>query len=423
MKPTSTWHEALSQIIASYQDTILETRRHFHQHPELSGYEFETSFYIYQRLRDAGLAVQLGTEGRGVIADLITPDASTPQPDRPARLLALRADLDALRIGDVKDVPYRSQKEGVMHACGHDAHAAILMGAMLATKTLVDRGAIPFPVQCRAIFQPAEETVRGAREMISVGAMQHVDAIVALHVDPSRDVGAVGVRKGVLTSSCDEVRIVIHGRGGHAARPHEARDPVAAAAQLIQTLYTYVPRATDSQDAVVLTVCQVIAGDNPNVIPEEVALRGTLRTLDPAIRSETIQHIERIAGGVADATGTRIEVGYGVATPSVVNDPQIIDLLGQLMDRQFGERCLPQWVTRPSMGSEDFALYLKDAPGALLRLGCRGESVGGRPLHSVDFDIDERCLAIGSELLAMTALGWAEQQAGKRGPNRTPSAD
>ena len=413
------WSRDLARAVQAIGEEVREARRHFHRHPECSGREYETSMHIYERLGDAGLSVQLGREGRGVIADLGPPaGSSTSEP----AIFALRADLDALQISDAKNVPYRSCVPGVMHACGHDAHAAILLGAMRVLKRLADEDSVGVPLRVRGIFQPAEETVRGAREMVELGVMEGVAAIAALHVDPSRPVGTIGVRKGPLTSNCDEVEITITGRGGHAARPHEARDPVAAAAQLIQTLYSYVPRSTDSQDAVVLTICQVIAGDHANVIPERVVLRGTLRTLERTIRDNTIRHIDQIVRGLGEATRTRITVSYGRATPSVVNDAVLVDLLGELAERHWRGRLRLDWVPRPSMGSEDFALYLDHAPGLLMRLGCRGDRIGGRPLHSEDFDIDEGCLVVGVECLATLAIGYARAAAAGRLSGPAPRA-
>ncbi len=401
----SDWHEALAASIERLADRLIAVRRHFHRHPELSGRERETTRQLKEWLEEAGADVLVAPQGCGLVADLSNQVAS----GRTVRF-AMRADLDALRIEDCKQVPYRSCVPGVMHACGHDAHSAMLLGAMLAVRELIDDGVVTFPVHCRAIFQPAEETSAGAREMIQMGALERVATIVALHVDPSREVGRIGLRRGVLTSNCDEVQITIHGRGGHAARPHEARDPVAAAAQLVNALYTYIPRLTNSQDAVVLTICQVEAGDNANVIPESVKLKGTLRTLDEPIRLGTMEHIAQIARGVSEITQTRIEVGYGVSAPSVINDRDAVDLLRQCTVQVVGEEGV-EWIARPSMGSEDFAMYLQQVPGALARLGCRGPRSGGRPLHSPDFDIDERALAIGSRLLAEAVLRWWEMRA------------
>lgn len=375
-------------------------RRHLHSHPEVSGDERNTSLHLYQLLGDEGIAVRVGPEGRGVLADLPDPDdTSLPR-------IAMRADIDALSIHDAKKVNYRSRKDGVMHACGHDGHTAIVAGALLALNDLTKAEQSPWPFAVRAIFQPAEETVEGAREMIQVGALEGISAIIAGHVDPSRRLGQIGFRQGIFTANCDEVQIRVVGRGGHAARPHEASDSIAAAAQLINALYLFVPRATDSRDAVVVTIGQVQGGDNANVIPEEVRLRGTIRTLDTDVRRETFEHIRRLASGIGQTTDTKIEVNFGEGCGSIVNDGHLIELFSAAAQEVVGAEGI-QWIARPSMGSEDFAFYVDQVPGAMVRWGCTSESTGGSPLHSPTFDMDEEVLRIGARVLARTVLGWS----------------
>ena len=219
--------------------------------------------------------------------------------------------------------------------------------------------------------------------------------------------GHIGLREGVLTANCDEVQVRILGRGGHAARPHEASDPIAAAAQLINALYLFIPRATDSQDAVVVTVGQVYGGDNANVIPEEVSLRGTLRTLDRAIRERTFEHIRRLADGIGKTSDTRIDVTFALGSASVCNDPALIALLRRAGHEVVGEAGLDE-IRRPSMGSEDFSFYLEQVPGAMIRLGCASARAGGSPLHTPTFDIDEEALRIGAKTLARAAVFWSQ---------------
>ena len=273
---------------------------------------------------------------------------------------------------------------------------------------------MPWPVRLRGVFQPAEETCDGAKQMIEAGALEDVGAIIACHVDPTRKRGRIGLRAGVLTANCDDMRIRILGRGGHAARPHETIDPIAAALQLTNSLYLYVPRRTDSQDAVVVTVGQVLGGHNPNVIPEEVELRGTIRTIDLRVRAETIQHIRRIAAGIAQASETEITAEFAPAADSVVNDSSIIALM-----RSAGEEVLglghAEDIPRPSMGSEDFAYYLHHVPGAMLRLGVACDAGKSPGLHTPQFDIDENALVLGSRILARTAVLWCD-------PSRRPPA-
>lgn len=401
------WQQELDRGVDQVFPRMVDIRRHLHRNPEVSGEERQTSLYLYQLFGDLQLAVQMGPEGRGVIVDALFGGATGAE-----KLIALRADIDALRIHDEKEVAYRSRRDGMMHACGHDAHTAILVGALHVLEELSRGGNLPWPVRLRAIFQPSEETARGAREMVSVGAMEDVSAIATLHVDPTRKLGAVGLRTGVFTASCDEIEFRIVGRGGHAARPHEAQDPIAAAAQLLNALYLFVPRATDSRDAVVVTIGQVEAGHTANVIPEEVLLRGTVRTLERDVRTATIEHIQRLAEGIGKTTATRIRVHSHASTPSVVNDAEMADLIRATVGGLDQELRIDE-IARPSMGSEDFAFYLDFAPGVMFRLGCTSDRAGGMPLHNPDFDIDEEALRIGARVMASAAIRWSEP--------RTPS--
>ncbi len=388
----------LDHIIDEIFPAMVKLRRRLHAHPEPSGAEQETSLHVYQLLQDAGYRVRMGPDGCGVLAD---EPAAAPA----SRCLAIRADMDALRIHDQKTCEYRSQRPGVMHACGHDGHTATVYGALLALRRLYDQGVLPQPLHVRGLFQPAEETCTGALAMIDVGAMEGVDAILATHMDPSRPVGTIGLRRGVLTANCDEVRLSVRGRGGHAARPHEASDPIAAAANLINALYQFLPRVTDSQDAVVVTVGCVQGGNNPNVIPEQVELAGTVRTLGDPVRKRTFEHIQRLADGVQRTAGVQIDVEFGKSAKAVRNDSDLIDLLDRAASGVVGQEGV-QWIGRPSMGSEDFAFYLESAPGAMFRLGSASPSAGDAPLHTPRFDIDEEALRIGARILARAAIFW-----------------
>jgi len=389
---------SLTQAVQRQADTMLSVRRHLHSHPEVSGQEHDTSLYLYQLLSNQGLLVEMGPEGRGIITQ-----ASGEMPPR----VALRADIDALRIQDTKEVPYRSQIPGVMHACGHDAHTAIVLGAILALWDLEQSAQLPWPVAWRAIFQPAEETGEGALQMVAHGVLEGIEAIFALHVDPTRPVGQIGIRPGVFTANCDLMQLTVKGRGGHAARPHEANDPIAAASQLISTLYLFVSRGTDSQDAVVLTIGQISGGENPNAIPELVTLRGTLRTLDGAVRQRTIEHIRQLARGIAEASGTKIDVQFSTAVNSVVNDPDLTALVERSAEEVLGPESA-RLIPRSSMGSEDFAAYVERVPGTMFRLGTAPTSAGSPGLHTPNFDIDERALVIGAEIFVRSLVSWSK---------------
>lgn len=391
------WRKRIDEIIDEQADQIVDLRRRLHAHPEPSGEEAQTSVHLYQLFSDRGLKVRIGPDGRGVVVESREQHASGR--------VALRADIDALHIQDEKQAPYRSECDGVMHACGHDAHTACLFGALTALDQLTQEDALPERFAWRGIFQPSEETATGAAEMVKAGAAEDIDAVFALHVEPRLPAGQIGVRSGVLTANAEMMQIEVRGSGGHAARPHESHDPIAAAAQLISTLYQFVPRKTDSRQAVVVTIGQVVGGENSNVIPERVTLQGTVRTLDRSVQQETLDHIRHLAHGVEEITGTRIEVTFPVSIPSVENDAaltelvrtQALDLLGQTSVRL---------IEAPSMGSEDFALYGEYAPATMFRLGAAANPPGPA-LHTPMFDIDERCLAIGAKLLARSAVAWA----------------
>ena len=395
------WQSRIDAAIDKSAEQIIALRRHLHAHPEPSGKELQTSLHLYQLFDNAGLSVRMGPEGCGVVVDSRGSSA--------ARRIALRADIDALRIQDQKQTAYRSTVPQVMHACGHDVHTATVYGALTVLDQLERNGDLPWPVAWRGIFQPSEETSTGGRAMIGAGALEGVAAIVSLHVDPSRPAGPVGVRPGVFTANCDELRITVQGRGGHAARPHESNDPIAAAAQLISTLYQFVPRATDSQDAVVVSFGQIHGGQHSNVIPEQVVLEGTVRTLDRNVREKTMAHIRTLAQGIEGITGTRLDVSFETGIPSVYNDPELTALAREVASGLLGADKVVV-MARPSMGSEDFAAYLEQVPGTMFRLGVAGNSDSWPGLHTPNFDVDERCLAIGAKILARTAVEWFQRK-------------
>lgn len=401
------WTQQLDAVIEAQSAAMVAVRRHLHAHPETSGHEEATCRFVGSRLAEAGLAGRVVADGRGVIVDA-PHEASRPR-------IALRADLDALPIQDAKRVDYCSQVAGVMHACGHDAHTAIALGTILALEAARGAGVLPWPVCWRGVFQPAEETNAGALQMVAAGAVEGVDAILALHVDPSRDVGTIGIREGVLTATCDEMEIRIEGRGGHAARPHESIDPIAAAAQLVSSIYLFVPRAIESHEAVVITIGQFLGGELPNVIPHHALLRGTMRTLDDRVSERNKDHIRQLAQGMAVATGTQIEVNFTTGPPAVRNNRALTRLLRETATDLLGAEPVEE-IERPSMGGEDFAYFAERIPGCMFRLGCRGDGNDGVPLHAPQFDIDEKALTVGAKLLARAVVAWSDpKRRDKRG--------
>lgn len=390
-------------------DEVIRIRRHLHSHPEPSGEEVETSAYLARRLNDAGVSARVCRSDAGnpvgVIADLTI---GRPADDCP--LIAIRADIDALRMPDEKDVEYRSLNPGVTHACGHDAHASIALGLALAAAELdgatFGRAELA-GLRLRFLFQSAEETSEGARWLVDQHALDDVHAILGLHVDPERRAGEVGVRYGTLTANCDEIDIRVDGHGGHAARPHHSHDPISAAAQLIGALYQQLPRAVDSRHPAVFTIGQITGGYAPNVIPERVDLRGTLRTTDLETRQTIKLRVESICNGIAEATGTSIAARFSVPLGSVNNDPRVTAVVEAAARRVLGSENV-HIIERPSMGGEDFSVYLDRVPGSLMRLGCGRPGMKSPFLHSPLFDIDERILNPGMKILIRAAMLLSE---------------
>jgi amidohydrolase len=389
---------ALSQILENsvlqLEGEILKVRRHLHACPELSGSEYATTAFVANHLAAAGIGYKLGPDGRGIITE-ISGNSARNNP-----VIAFRADLDALPINEENDVPYRSQNKGVMHACGHDAHTAILVGTLMALR-LAGSTAVGW----RGIFQPSEEVGHGAREMIGRGALEGVHAIVALHVDPTIAAGELGLTAGPQTACCQDFEVEVCGRGGHGARPHDAIDPIAIAAHLVCLIYQAVPRKTDVRDPLVVTIGQIEGGHAANVIPERVTLKGTIRALDAAVLQGAQELIERLSCSSADSLGGVANVRFDAQLPGVVNDPQITAICLAAAREVVGEHCV---VTRgrPSMGAEDFADYLSVVPGCMIRLGVGRKGEKHKLLHTPTFDIQESALLVGVRLLSRVLLHW-----------------
>lgn len=393
--------EIIDSHVQQLEQQLLDLRRYLHAHPEPSGEEVETTRLVYTRLEEAGLDPHMCHGGLGLIVDL---DIGKPPINMPR--IAVRGDLDALRLHDEKEVPYASQNPGITHACGHDAHTTIVLGTALAAARLkadLPRIGMDVNAKLRFIFQPAEEICAGAKSLVEQGVLKGIQAILSLHVDPERPVGEVGMREGVLTANCDEVDFRVQGKGGHAARPHHSIDPIAAASQLVNSLYQYVPRSVDSRDPAVFTVGKISGGYAPNVIPEEVELWGTLRTIGRDARARIIQRIREIAHGVSESSGVTITVAFRNPLGCVDNDPVVNALLAQAARDVLGASRVKQ-IDKPSMGSEDFGIYLEHVPGAMLRLGCAAADRPAYFLHSPKFDIDERVLSLGPRIFLRAVL-------------------
>jgi len=377
-------------------DTLTAWRRHLHAHPELSGEEAETAAYISAELRRLGYEPREQIAGtHGLTADLL-PDPSTAAP-----ATALRADMDALPINEETGAPYASRRPGVMHACGHDAHMAMLLGAaaLLAGR----RSELRAPV--RLIFQPSEErSPGGAAPLVAAGVLDGVADVFGLHIWSQMPVGALGTRVGPFMSATNELRITISGRGGHAAMPQQCVDPIVVAAEVILALQTIVSRSIAMTDSAVVSITQVHGGTAGNVIPETVELRGTIRTLSESVRAIVCARVHELATGVARNYGAAAEVAIRDGYPTVVNDANAV-ARALAAARAIGIAESDIVTMPPQGGGEDFAYYAQKVPGAFLFLGGRNEAKGCcHPHHHPKFDIDEAALPIGAALLAQVAL-------------------
>ncbi len=369
-------------------------RRHLHRNPELSGEEIATTQYLSERLTQEGIPHRVAEGGKGIITE------SFPGGEHGAPTIALRADIDALPIQEESNTDYCSSKPGVMHACGHDAHTAILLGTTIA---LYQAG--PLPTAWKSIFQPSEELGHGALELVKQGAINDVSAILALHVDPNREVGHLGVTPGPRTAFCQDFTIQVVGRGGHGARPSAAIDPIAIAAQLITLIYQAVPRQIDSRDPVVVTIGMIQGGQTNNVIPDSVTLKGTIRALKEAISEQARLALERLCRGTEQAFGASISLDFSALLRGLTNDPNVSEICLKAAHELVGTHRVAT-DDRPSLGGEDFADYLTRVPGCMVSLGVKRPGKEVTPLHTSRFDIDERALLIGARLLARILLRW-----------------
>lgn len=388
---------ALDSWLAGGYDELVAFRRDLHRHPELSGAERRTTALIVDRLEVAGLRPRLLPAGNGAICDI------PGDPDGP--IVALRADLDALPIPDAKDVPYRSTVDGVCHACGHDVHTTVVLGAGLAMAELAAaahaRGE-RLPCTVRLLFQPSEEVFDGgAPEMIDVGALDGVSQIWAVHCDPRVLVGEVGIRVGPLTASADSIRVALSGPGGHTARPYLTADVVSALGLLITDVPMLLARRVDPRSGMSLVFGAVHAGQAANTIPQTGELLGTVRILDRDAWADAPDLITELVHQVVAPTRVRAEVSYVRGVPPVVNDPDATARLSAGVHDALGPAAIVG--TPQSMGGEDFSWYLEKVPGAMARLGVARP--GGRlDLHQGSFDVDERAIEHGVRMLVHTAL-------------------
>lgn len=385
--------ETTLQDANAIADQLVAWRRHLHAHPEISGQEEQTAKYIADELE------RMGYETERRIGDTHGLTANLRVNDRPA--LALRADFDALPIQEENEVEYASCNAGAMHACGHDAHTAMLLGAAAILKEKKDQ----LRRSVRFVFQPCEEAYPGgAAPMIAGGVLNNVDAIFGIHISSQLQPGELGTRAGAIMSAVNDFGITIHGKGGHAAMPEQCADPIVAAAHVIVALQTITSRSISITDSAVVSVTRINAGTADNVLPESVALRGTIRNLDETVRKHVCKRVKEIAETTALALGTRAEVEIEPGYPVVINDAKAVEqafAAARLVG--FDERKL--LPIPPIGGGEDFAYYLQKVPGAFVFLGAGNtDKQCHYPHHHPRFNIDEDMLPWGTALHVQYAL-------------------
>lgn len=376
---------------------LVEFRRDLHRNPELSMQESETAAKVAEQLRAIGYEIRTGVGGHGIVADL--------RGGKPGRTIALRADMDALPIEEESGEPFASHRPGVMHACGHDAHTAMLLGA--ARLLMERREAIAGNV--RLLFQSAEEINHGAKLMIEQGALDGVDEIYGLHNLPTLAAGKVATRYGSLMGSVDRFEITLTGKGGHGAIPDQSIDPVVAASAIVMGLQTAVSREISPFDPAVVTVGSLQAGETYNVIPHRATLVGTIRTFSPNVQSTMRERIVRIAGQIAEAYRCKAEVDYVEMTPVLVSADDCVAHVERTVEAAIGAD--NRIEAAPTLAGEDFSLYLQQVPGCFFWLGS-GPIEGAEKaygLHHPKFRIEEQCLPLGASLLAAVALGRLSQ--------------
>jgi amidohydrolase len=367
---------------------LIQLRRHFHAHPELSGQEYQTAALIAGELRKSGWEVKEGVGKTGVVAEM--GNASGP-------VVGLRVDMDALPIEEKTGLDYSSSIQGLMHACGHDLHTCIGLGvAKVLAKNKLTTSRI------RIIFQPAEEIAQGANWMRAEKVLEGIEALFGVHVYPDLPVGKIGIKSGTFTAAAAELEIDIIGNGGHGARPHEGIDSIWIAAKVISGLQEAISRRLDALKPVVISFGKISGGSAFNVIAERVKLLGTVRCLDTNLYEKLPLWVEKIVQNIASNYGAQANINFKSIAPPVYNDPELTNLLSKCAKNFMDEKNIV-YLENPSLGAEDFAFFLQDVPGTMFRLGVAGDQ-GCAPLHSGYFSLDERCLELGIKILSQTIV-------------------
>lgn len=384
----------IKDIAESLFPRLIEIRRHFHAHPELSGQEYQTAAYVAGVLSSCGIHVQEAVGKTGVVGNL---DGNGSR----SEIVAIRTDMDALPIEEQTDLDFASCKPGIMHACGHDVHTTVGLGSAMILSQLREH----LLGNVRFIFQPAEEIAQGASWMVQDGVMRDVKAIFGVHVFPSLPARSVGIRYGALTAAADDIEIFIQGESGHGARPHEAIDAIWIASQVITTLQQAISRTQNPLRPIVLTIGQITGGRAPNVIADQVRMAGTVRSLHPDTHANLPQWIEGIIANVCNTYNAKYEMNYRRGVPSVQNDMNVTQLLESACREAWGKDQV-EMLPEPSLGAEDFSLYLEHAPGTMFRLGVGSPGKLNYPLHHPLFEIDESAIITGVVTLAYSVYKY-----------------
>lgn len=391
----------ISEQINRIEAELKENRRYIHMHPELSFREYNTSSFIQKKLDEMGVKYVSGIAENGICAYIY---GNKNIESKSMKSILIRADMDALPIDEVSDKPYKSQNKNVMHACGHDAHVAVLLGVCKVLNNFKDK----FGGVVKAVFQPGEETSGGALPMIEEGVLEnpHTDVCVALHCDSDLDCGTIRVKPGSLYASPDDFRITVKGKGGHGAEPHNCIDPIMISASIIQALNNLISRETDPFDNAVISVGSIHGGSATNIIPDSVEIQGTARSLTNEVRGFLKKRIGETAEGICKTFGAECEYEYTELFPPLINDEKLAEDVYDSACRSIGkDKCV--WGGAPTMAGEDFSYFSQNRPSVLFKLGCRNKSLGIVSLiHHSSFDIDENCLKTGVKVFVGFVLDY-----------------
>ena len=377
------------------QDYLIQFQQDLHANPELSFEEYKTQIKIIKALKKIGIKEIREIAGSGVIARIKGTSSDAP-------VVAIRGDIDALPIQEDSGLAYASKNKGVMHACGHDVHASWVIAAATILMKSPPKGDVVL------LFQPAEEIAKGALKMIEEGALEGVSAIIGGHVDRNYSIGQVVAHDGAIASSSDRFSIIVKGKGGHGARPHECQDPIPAAASLISAIHTIVSRNVPPSEPAVISIGSVQAGVVHNIIPDEVHILGSVRTLSQEVRDIIGQRLQELGTHTAKAFGIKIKIDLENRQPCIINDEKITQIAQSSIREVLGDEGVVP-LKETNMASEDFAYYLEKVPGCFMRIGARKENDKPIPAHSPEFHVESETVLVGGAVCAIIAKKLANK--------------